>query len=249
MLLLKVSWHKFFLLLVLLGLTFAWQQQPLSAQDREQTEQDLRAIEAAIEKKQRAKEALDKKTENAENAAEEISQQLITAAKDIRITEENATRLEVRIQDLEAEAAKLNADLTTRQSELLDLLSALERLAKRPAALALLQPSEAITTARSASLMGTIVPEISAKADLLRTDLNTLASIQANTSRQRFNLKNTLVRLTERQLNLASLLETRKREASSARGRAQATEQEINRFAQDAENLRELLEKIAQLLS
>ncbi|MEX0299006.1 MAG: murein hydrolase activator EnvC, partial [Kordiimonas sp.] len=231
---------------VALGLIFLCQPLTLSAQDREQTEQELRALEDAIDKKTRDKEALDKKPENAETAAEEISQQLVTAAKNIRITEENATRLEVRIADLETEAAKLNQDLAARQSELLELLSALERLAKRPAALALLQPREALTTARSASLMGTIVPEISAKAELLKTDLNTLAAIQTDTSRQRFNLKNTLERLTERQLNLASLLERRKAEASSARSRAQATEREIRQFASEAQNLRELLERLAR---
>lgn len=222
------------------------QSVALYAQDREKTQQELRALEAVIEKKQRAKEALEQKTELAETEAEKVSQQLVAAAKNIRITEETATRLEVRIQDLENEAAQLNAALSARQGELLELLSALERLAKRPAPLALLQPREALTTARSASLMGTIVPEISAKAELLKTDLNTLASIQEDTSRQRFNLKNTLERLTERQLNLASLLERRKSEASSARSRVEATDQEIRQFAREAKSLRELLDKLAR---
>jgi len=214
------------------------------AQDRVQTKQELKAIEATIEKKQRAKNALDRKSDVAETEAEKISQQLVAAAKDIRITEENASRLEVKIADLETEVSRMNAALSARQHELLDLLSALERLAKRPAALALLQPSEALTTARSASLMGTLVPQISAKAETLKTDLNTLAAIQANLSRQRFSLKNTLERLTERQLNLASLLKKRKTEASSARHKSEVTEREIRKFATEAKNLRDLLEKL-----
>ncbi|MBL4837739.1 MAG: peptidoglycan DD-metalloendopeptidase family protein [Kordiimonadaceae bacterium] len=168
----------------------------------------------------------------------------MSAAKRIRMAEGNASRLEQRIVDLEAASAEKDKNLSARQDELLELLSALERLAKRPAALALLQPREALTTARSASLMGTIVPAISAKAEALKVDLNTLASIQADLSTERFNLKNTLEDLTEHQLNLATLLEKRKSEATNARSRAKTVEREIKRFAADAQTLRELLGKL-----
>ncbi|MBL4638994.1 MAG: peptidoglycan DD-metalloendopeptidase family protein [Kordiimonadaceae bacterium] len=219
----------------------------VSAQDKQETEKELRALEATLEKKNKAKNALDRKVNRAESDAEKISEGLVSAAGRIRLFEGNAIRIERRITILEEASTEKKTSLDQRQDELLDLLSALERLAKRPAVLALLQPSEALKTARSASLMGEIVPEISVMADALKTDLKTLTDLQADLSVQRFDLKNTLAGLTEHQLKLASLLEKRKGEASTSRTRANNVAQEIRRYTADAKSLRELLEKLARV--
>ena len=190
--------------------------------------------------------ALEAAAEKAATQARDLSENLVQVAKELRLTEENAFRLEQRISDLEEEAKNKRATLETRRGELLKLLSSLERLSSRPAVFSFLQPEEALKTARSASLMGTLVPGINARAAALRTDLSTLADIQKKLSAERFSLKNTLAELTQHQLNLASLLEKRKAEALSAQAAAEKTGKELAEFARKATSLRDLIDKLEQ---
>ncbi len=206
----------------------------------------LDAITKSIEVKEAEKTALEQQSQTALSDAERLSIQLVDMAQNIRVTEGNATRLEKRIILLEAEVNTKQIQLGSRQDELLELLSALERLSKRPAALALLQPREALTTARSASLMGTIIPDIREKAQTLKGELTILSEMQNELGRERFALKNTLQALTLNQEKIASLVRQRKREAQKASEQAGALDRELKKFARDAKNLRDLIAKLEQ---
>jgi len=215
-------------------------------QSQEEAQQQLEKLEAEIEARKSRQALLEKSSKEALSEADRLSQELVILARDIRLTEDNATRLERRVQSLEARESQKKATLEGKQDELLELLSALERLSKRPAALALLKPSEALSTARSASLMGTIIPDINAKAKLLRSELASLDKIQKDLSAERFQLKNTLVRLTEHQLKIGSLIRRRQAEAQKASKDARSVAGELRQFAESAASLRELIEKLAQ---
>jgi len=215
-------------------------------QSQDEVQDKLEKLENEIEAQKERKEHLEASSKNAQTEAERLSLQLVSLAQDIRIFEGNALRLEARISTLEAEETKKNIALEGRRDELLELLSALERLSKRPAAMALLRPSEALTTARIASLMGTIVPDINAKAGTLRAELASLAFIQRDLSNERYSLKNTLERLTDNQLKIGSLVRKRRAEAQRASRDAEEVAREMQRIAAEATGLRELIENLAQ---
>lgn len=216
------------------------------AQEQQEAEERLQQLEQTLEARKQEQEALEAAAENAKSEAERLSRRLVIIGRDMQIAEGNALRLEDRISILETEEKSKEDALASRQDELLELLSALERLSKRPAALALLQPQEALKTAQSASLMGSIVPSINEKAAELRLDLANLAIIQTKLSNERFQLKNTLERLTEHQLKVGSLVQRRQTEARKAAQDAAETRREIAKFAQEAASLKELIEKLAQ---
>ena len=216
------------------------------AQSSDAAKKKLERLEAEIAEQESKKATLEAASKEALSEAERLSNELVVLARDIRISEGNATRLEIRISLLESEEAKKEARLEGRRDELLELLSALERLSKRPAALALLQPKEALTTARIASLMGTIVPDINAKAGTLRADLAGLADIQRELSNERFSLKNTLERLTDNQLKIGSLVRKRQSEARRADTDARQIAQDLQEIAAEAAGLKELIEQLAR---
>ncbi|NVJ99645.1 MAG: peptidoglycan DD-metalloendopeptidase family protein [Alphaproteobacteria bacterium] len=232
--------------LAVLGLVLAGPES-LSAQDRKDAaESNLERLEKELTEKEQQKAELEEQAQEAADAATALSRQLVEAASDIRMSEEEALRLEDRIKDLEAETETKKDQLDARRGELLKLLSALERLSKRPVAFALLQPTESITTARTASLMGRLIPEINKQSVTLRQELGILASLQDALSRERFDLKNTLSELTQRQLKLGSLLVRRKQEASRASAQAKAITEEITDIASKAASLKELVDKLEQ---
>ncbi len=228
------------------ALVFALTAPAMPQERKEAAESNLDRLEEQMDARERQKQALEEAAEQAATEARSLSENLVTAARDIRLAEENATRLEQKIADLETESAEKKATLEIRRDELLKLLSALERLSARPAVFTFLQPEEALKTARSASLMGNLVPTIDARAAALRTELGVLADIQNKLSAERFSLKNTLAKLTQHQLNLASLLERRKAEAASARTDAERASRELAGFARKAASLRELIDKLEQ---
>jgi len=94
--------------------------------------------------------------------------------------------------------------------------------------------------------MGTIVPDINNRAAELRNDLKSLNEIQSDLSAERYQLKNTLERLTEHQLKIGSLVKRRQSEARKASRGARKVAQELRRFAEEAATLRELIDKLAQ---
>ncbi len=218
----------------------------VSAQDKDTVQKKLEQLEADIKAQKAQKASLEARSVAALTEADRLTLDLVKAAKNIRLNEDNAMRLERRIAALETSEATKKAMLNGKQDELLELLSALERLSKRPAALALLQPSKALDTARSAALMGTIVPEINAKAGALRKELASLAIIQQDLSAERFQLKNTLQRLTDNQLKIGSLVQRRKAEARKAQKDARNIARELQRIAAQATSLKELIDKLEQ---
>lgn len=216
------------------------------AQDKKEAAQRLKELEQEIEASKRQQDILSQQERRAETAASELSKKLIAAAREIQIAEGNASRLELKIEDLEAEQKNKQEDLLTNNNNIVELIAALERLSKRPAVLTLLKPDEAITTARSATIMASLVPLVDAKATALRRDLEALTTIQRDLADERYKLKNSLQRLTENQQNLASLLAEREAEAQQASARAKALGSELKQYAQEAQTLRDLVAKLEQ---
>lgn len=224
-------------------------QAPLSVGGQESStdaKERLEQIEAEIAASERQKDILTQQSRRARAAADQVSSALIAGARDIQIAEGNVSRLEIRIDTLESDMSDKRASLLANNNNIVELVAAVERLSKRPAVLTLLKPGDALTTARSTSLMASLIPTIDAKATKLRTDLTLLAQIQTELSDERFKLKNGLEELTKNQQSLASLFESRRAEAGQATARARALLEELRTFSEEASSLRELIAKLEQ---
>ncbi len=220
---------------------------PASArQSGDDAKEKLEAIEAEIAAGQRQREILELQSARARAQANELAAELIDSARAIQIAEGNVTRLETRIADLEIEMTQKRDDLLANNDNIVELVAAISRLSQRPAVLALLKPDDALTTARSTSLMASLVPMIDERASALKTDLLLLANIQTDLSDQRFSLKNNLQSLTQNQEKLSSLVDRRRAEAGQADERARELARELREFAGEAKSLRDLIAKLEQ---
>ena len=217
-----------------------------SSDDEKQAQEKLEQIQSQIEATAAEKDSHQEQVTAAEQAVAEITQQMIDLGTTIQLTEDNATRLEARIKTLESEEKEKSTALGNRQEELAELLAALERLSRRPAVLALLQPGEAVSTARSASLMSTIVPEVNSKADRLRNDLSALTIIQNNLLIERADLDKSLTKLTDNRRQLSKLVRDREREIQSINLALRRDEKKLQDLANEAKSLQELLAKISE---
>lgn len=228
-------------------LTFLLQDGTAIAQENPSVAKEkLEKLEAEITASERQQDILTRQSKRALAAADKVSSSLIAGARDIQIAEGNVSRLETRITALEEETAEKRTSLLANNDNIVELVAAVERLSKRPAVLSLLKPGDALTTARSTSLMASLIPAIDTKASKLRTDLAQLNAIQTRLSNERFNLKDGLELLTKNQQKLASLFESRRAEAGQASARARALARELEAFSREANSLRDLIAKLEQ---
>lgn len=214
--------------------------------DKDDAGKKLEAIENEIDEGERQRDILNQQSQRANREAERLTAQLVDAAREIQFAEENVIRLETRTADLSAEVETKRKALLASNTNITQLIAALERLSNRPAVLTLLKPDEAITTARSSAVMSTLVPEIDAQAQTLKADLTALAAVQDQLSKERFALKNGLEALTKNQRTLNELLAARKREARQANARARQLERDLAQYAREASSLRDLVAKLEQ---
>ncbi|WP_374764129.1 murein hydrolase activator EnvC family protein [Yunchengibacter salinarum] len=238
--------------ILLILLSAAWLSGPLGdaraqdADDSDEARAQLEALEQEMDARAKRRETLGQTAEEARAAAESLSQRLVTLGRDIRLKEADATRLEQKINDLQAAQRARRSALDERRGELAALLGALERLGNRPPELSLLQPGKAVETARSASVMGTLVPMIRERSDQLRQDLEMLAELRADVANRQRALNRTLDNLKARRADMDRLIAQRKQEAQSAETGAAREAAALDRLASRADDLKALIGKLEE---
>jgi len=213
-------------------------------QEKQAAEDRLTEIDTEIKDRELKEAALRKAAEDALSEAAMTKSSLIDLARQLQSHESDATILEERIDTLEQEELQKSANLDTRRQDLVELLATLERLGNRPAALALMQPTKALDTVRTANLLSTLVPQIEARAAELRLELDDLKEIRSDLERDRAALDATLNDMHSAEAAMKAL---RNRQLSQAKKATQDANQHaiaIKKLADEAKSLNELIEKI-----
>ena len=151
----------------------------------------LAALEADIAALRTDQQALDEKI------AETASRR---AALDQRIAagEQSMTGLSER-----QESVRLS--LVSRRSVLAEVLAALQRIGRDPPPALLVSPEDALSSVRSAILLGAVVPEIRAETEALASDLKELAALRQAIAEERQSLAAALAENEAEEQRLANL--------------------------------------------
>ena len=131
-------------------------------------------------------------------------------------------------------------DLAAQRQSLAGVLAALQRVGRNPPPALLVTPDDALTAARSASLLGAVIPELRGAADRLAADLDALRTVRAEAIAERDRLRERLTDAAEAEQRLALLGQT-KRAALERAGRDLDAERErAAELARRATTLEEL---------
>ena len=126
------------------------------------------------------------------------------------------------------EAVRLS--LISRRSVLAEILAALQRIGRDPPPALLVSPEDALSSVRSAILLGAVVPEIRAETEALAADLQELATLRQAIASERVALASALKENAEEEERLASL-------ASEKAALQQESSRRLERERQRAEAL------------
>lgn len=213
-------------------------------EDKDKAQTELKRIEQELKIRQDSENTFRKSAENSKAEIRQLQKQLVKAGKSIQSVEARATQLEINIERLEVVEANTISNLSRRRQGMSTLLATLQRLGKRPPALALLKPGEAVDIARSAKLLGSILPQIENKAALLKNELVALLDVKQELSRDRESLRATLVTLSRQQRDIKKLQKAREQAARYALKEASKQARAASKLIQKATDLKDLIAKI-----
>ena len=128
---------------------------------------ELEKLQKEIDTSLERQKELKAQADAARAEAEEIREKLISAAARVQEHEADVTASEDRLQGLKGAEAVLTAQLEKRRGEMAELLAALTRLDRHPPPALAVRPGDALSSIRSALLLGTLVPELQAEAEEL----------------------------------------------------------------------------------
>ena len=173
-----------------------------------------------------------------------ISAALIQSAKTEKKLSEDSDEISARLDELGLSRETLIKSLEVRRGLLAEVLGALQRMGLHPPPAILVKPEDALSSVRSAILLGAVVPELRGETEILIADLRELSSIGASIEGERVQLSAAVREQLGEKTRLDLLLEVQK----SLQGRTEAAlEGERRKSADLAEKARSLKELIASM--
>ena len=194
------------------------------------------AQSAGAEARTRA-EKLEAEAAGATQAVERTVREAAAVAARIQQDEADIAAAEARVRLIDAQRARFRASLAERQRPLVRLTAALQRLSRRPLAIALFRPGSVADAVHTRALIATMIPEVRRRTASLRAEIARGIVLQQQARAAQAALRDQQKRLAARQQVLVGL-ETRQRLA--ARDMSGSADREAERALALAEQARDL---------
>jgi septal ring factor EnvC (AmiA/AmiB activator) len=188
-------------------------------------------------------EALDRQAQRATSAAERAHAEAEALAARIQAAEADLTAAERRIAIVETLRAAQRARLAERQQPLVRLTAALQTMARRPAALALVQPGSVQDTVHVRSLLAATLPEIRRRTAALRAEVDRSNALHAQFEQARSALAASRRALQDRRVDLARFEAAQRTRSQQLSGLALAESDRALAFGEEALTLARLQDR------
>jgi len=149
---------------------------PVAPDVIKQREQELEQARAAQKSAADAQARLKAEIAALGQDSSKLSQQLIEAASRVRTIETSIGDAEGRLHALDGREAQMRAALDSRRSDVVEVLAALQRAGRRSPPALLIRPEDALQSVRTAMLLGSLVPELRARAEKIAGENITVLS-------------------------------------------------------------------------
>lgn len=174
---------------------------------RDKTSSELEALQSEREASAKALDRLQSKIATLKHDQDLLQKSLKDAEQKQSTLNTRAQESQQRLVLLEQDESAIKLSLKERNGILSEVLAALQRLGSNPPPALLVKPEDALSSVRSAILLGAVVPEIRSETEKLLTDLQRLAGIRENIDNERVELAQALAQSIEEEKKLALLLQ------------------------------------------
>lgn len=144
-----------------------------------------------------------------------------------------------KLEGLKDQEQKIRASLLARRDVLAEVLGALQRMGLNPPPAILVKPEDALSSVRSAILLGAVVPELRQQTDTLLADLKEQARVTASIEAERSRLTAAVGDQVVEKKRLGMLLEAKQKLESDTETELAAEKQRSQDLAAKATSLKD----------
>ncbi len=224
------------------------QQSKIDTLDKQRQQEidQLRRIAADIELSKERRTSLENGIAALKKDQATIRTELVQAAKTQKKLSEDISESELRLASLAGRQSELQKSLHARRDVLAEVLAALQRMGRNPPPALLVSPEDALSSVRSAILLGAVVPEVRGQTERLIADLQELSNVRASIDNERGRLLITLEEQAAEEERLTLLL-AEKRKLATNNEQKLADESRISQdLAERARSLEDLIASLGQ---
>ncbi|WP_181176852.1 MULTISPECIES: murein hydrolase activator EnvC [unclassified Mesorhizobium] len=146
-----------------------------------------------------------------------------------------------KLEGLKSQQQKIRASLMARRDVLAEVLGALQRMGLNPPPAILVKPEDALSSVRSAILLGAVVPELRQQTDALLADLKEQTRVTASIEAERARLTEAVGEQAAEKKRLGMLLEAKQKLEADTQAQMAAEQQKSEALAAKASSLKDLI--------
>ncbi len=170
-----------------------------------------------------------------------ITAALIQAAKTENKLAEDIDDIESRLVDLGTQQDGIRHSLKGRRALLTEVLAALQRMGLNPPPAILVSPEDALSSVRSAILLGAVVPELRSETEILFADLAELQRVTTSIKAERNRLKATVADQVAERKRLDLLIAEKKSLRAKTESEIEQERAKTEKLAERATGLQDLI--------
>lgn len=235
--------------LILACATLAATAQDISSQTPEDVRLQLEQVQSSISLSRERADALRAEIEAMEGDRTRQSAALIASAQRVKSAEAEVAVVETKLFGLLEEEGGIRGRLDGADEKVAQLLTALQRISKSPPPALIVDPEDALGSARGAMLLASVLPQLRARAGGISDDLQRLVTVRQSVENEKDILRGNLSTLLEEQLRTATLIEARKRGAAIIGVDLAGEEEDARALAEQAQSLTELIDQLSKKIS
>ena len=208
---------------------------------RNATESELRDVAKSIAEAKAHSESLEASIAGIEKTTAGLREALVDSASKRKDLERQTLATEAKLKDLEGQESKVKASLHARRGLLAEVLAALQRMGRNPPPALLVTPDDALSSVRSAILLGAVVPGIRGETDKLAADLKSLHDVKTEIAGERQNYVTTMASALEEESRMSRLIEENDKLSTRNKAELENEKQRTAELAARATSLESLI--------
>ncbi len=207
--------------------------------DQSRAEYERVSQEITLSSERLAKLAADMATVKKDHAS--ITAALIQSAMTEQKLGQDIEDIGAKLEGLKRDEQKIRASLAARRDVLAEVLAALQRMGLNPPPAILVKPEDALSSVRSAILLGAVVPELRQQTEILLAELKEQSRVTASIEAERARLTAAVAEQTAEKKRLGMLLEAKQKLEAETQTALAAEKQRSAALAAKAGSLKELI--------
>ncbi len=211
-----------------------------------QRDQELEAIRIEQKKATEAQTRLKDEIDAIGEDRRKLNAALIDGAARLRETEDRIAESEGRLKPLDDSERSLRQSLEGRRATIAEVLAALQRIGRHPPPAIMVRPEDALQSARTAIMLGAVLPEMRVQAEALASDLADLLRIRKEIADEKDQMVRDVAARAEERQRIALLIQGRQKKQTETERVLEAERQKSLVLARQVDDLKDLIGKVEQ---